>query len=385
MLSGKIALFYEEPAIVEIFNVFALYFFIVPFGGIKDACLRRELNFKTITKVVFVSKLIQVMVTLTLAYLGFGFMSMAWGMVCEKLIYVLAINYYGPSYVPRHIGFTYFKEIIYFGSKMTFYGFSKQTRASLPELFIAKTMTMELNGFYARAFGAVQIFNKMFTQAIMNVVLPHFSKEGNKDNQSYIHIVSLFTVFSFSFFGFLIINAYPIVNILYGGQWDESIPLVRILCIWAAIASLYSFSTQYFIANGLENSLVKFEALLLPVSFLVVYLLSDYGLFEITSSLIIIAFFEFVFISYLLFLNCGLHIFELIKGIYKSILVSVITNIIPFYVMAMMEVDSENLFYPLLLSILGALLGWLFSVYLLNHEIKVEINEVLNKLKLVVK
>jgi O-antigen/teichoic acid export membrane protein len=374
--SSVVANFYNEPGISEIFKVLSLYFAMTPLGGVTEAFLRRKLDFKSLSKIFIYSKLVVTPFTIFLAFSGFGYMSMAWGLVLEKLLFVLLLNAYRPDSVPLYPSFRGLKPIFTFGMKISFVSFSKQTRKSLPELFIAKIMSVEINGYYSRAFGAVQIFNRLFSNAIMKVILPIFAKENRensgKSEKSYIKTLSIFTVFSIPFFSQLFLLSDPIILILYGEQWLRSIPILQVLCVWGSISSLYTFSNQYFISKSKENLLVTQEIVILPISFLLVMLSSEYGVQYIAGSLVLVGVVELIYVTYILHKYIYVSYVDLLMGTYKSLIVAAISSVIPLYFYVISEIKTDYYFETFFISIAGALLGWLIGIIVTNHLLYIE-------------
>lgn len=382
MIAPYASEFYNEKGIKNVLYILSIYFFLTPLGGVTESFLKRNLEFKLLAKIILAAKFLQIPFTITLAFNGFGYLSLAWGLVFEKALFVIFLYRYIPENLTLKPRFKEFSEIFKFGSKLSFYGFSKQTRNSFVELFIGKLFSMDQVGFFARALGAVQLFNRLITKSIVNVLLPILSKDKRESKKSsYLMAVTYFTAFSFPFYVFMFILAEPIVYILYGDQWGQSVPLLRVLCIWAAIASIYSFSGQELISSGKENSLITQEVILFPASLIIVGISSLFGVYYMVSSLILIAIIEFMLVSKLIYKSSGITSMTLLLSIYKSFVVSVVAGVITvlFYELIFINYDY---WISLILSALVVFFSWLVTVFMIKHPLYNEIIGIFRSLSL---
>lgn len=62
--------------------------------------------------------------------------------------------------------------------------------------------------------------------------------------------------------------ALPIVNVLYGEQWNAAVPLIRIMCFSSAIYSMFNMERYLFVATGHVKAQVKLDAMTAPVKVL---------------------------------------------------------------------------------------------------------------------
>ena len=85
---GWIAEFYDKPEMADALGILSLIFLFAPFGSVRIALLRRNMDFKSLAKINIFSYLSLQSVTLYLAFVGFGFSALAWGQVAG----VVAIN-----------------------------------------------------------------------------------------------------------------------------------------------------------------------------------------------------------------------------------------------------------------------------------------------------
>jgi len=111
-----VARFYEEPRVVDILAVMACSFAVTPLGALLTSIFRRHMEFKKILIVRVVSSVSHVITAVTLAYHGFGALSLAWANFAGILsfgITAMALRSKGTPFTPS---FRNMKDILSFGS-----------------------------------------------------------------------------------------------------------------------------------------------------------------------------------------------------------------------------------------------------------------------------
>ena len=108
-------------------------------------------------------------------------------------------------------------------------------------------------GLYSRAVGTVNIFSRAFTEGLAGVILPHFSKQhrdGKIDRDQYLFLVACITAVAWPFFATLAVLSEPVIRILFGVKWLESVPVLRILCLHALLVYTTVLVEQVLISSG---------------------------------------------------------------------------------------------------------------------------------------
>jgi len=153
-----------------------------------------------------------------------------------------------------------------------------------PDLIIGKMTGLAEVGIYGKAMGVINVFNQLVTAAISPVIYPLFSaqvRDGRDFRQAYLRTVSYMTALAWPFFGFVALMAEPLVHLLYGWQWDASLPVIRVICIGSAVYSLFSMARYLFLAMGEVKAQARLDALAVPVRIAAVLVAAPFGLFWI--------------------------------------------------------------------------------------------------------
>lgn len=367
--------FYHEPGVRSVILILALNFFLVPFGAITMAYLRRRMEFGVLYRVNVASAIAHAVVAVGMAAMGFAYLSLAWASVAGVAVSILMVTRYRPA------GFPYLPRFRELGKVITFGGYAgtasvmDEIGTFAPDLIIGRVMDMHAVGLFSRAGGLVQIFNRFVTSAIWPVVLPHFTakhRAGRSIKYSYLRAVSYVTGLAWPFFVFLALMAYPAVRILFGPQWDASVPIVRILCLEGAFAAGIFFSTQVFISVGRVSRSVSFQVKYQLIKIIAIVVAVPFGLSAVAAALALSTMIGLIIVYLLLDKLINVSFREFIATTLKSAQVAVISSAVPMTVLLGFDIGPGNVLLPFVTALAGFISLWVVAVFLTDHPLKDE-------------
>lgn len=249
--------FYESPELTEIIRWISLSFLIIPFGQQFETILSKELSFKELSKRDIIGKTIGLILSIFLAYSGFGvyalvYANLASTFVSSSLLVAYGLKIYRPEFTfsiksLKNQGFFSFG-LYQMGEKIVNY-FNSQ----FDTLLIGKLLGMEALGVYNiaknLAFRPYQIINPIITK----VAFPVLSKVQNdidKLKSSYLQILNMLTLVNAPVYALMIILAEPITILFFGKMWIESVPYLQILSIAALCNSIGNPIGALLLARG---------------------------------------------------------------------------------------------------------------------------------------
>lgn len=251
--SSSVASFYKEPRMQDIMLILAANYVVTPFGSLTVAWLSREMRFDAIAIIRFASTLAGSLVSVGLAWAGHGPISLAWGALANTLVTAGIAVFYRPRNFPWLPGVKGLRHVFSFGSTLTGISIVNTANQATPELFLGRLQGMAETGLYSRGQGLAAMFQRLVMDATVSVSMPYFSKqyrEGQRLDAPFIQMMSLVTVLGWSFLGSLAILTYPVMRILYGTQWDDSVDLTRILCLSVSLMLPSMICSQPMVAVG---------------------------------------------------------------------------------------------------------------------------------------
>lgn len=375
--------FYREPQISDIMVVLSVHSLLIPFGALTSAWLTRELRFDQLAVIRFSGTVVGSATSVYLAWQGFGPISLAWGALVTNLVNALVAAFYRPRHFPWLPGFKEIRRVVGFGSAISGITLMNLAYKGVAELLLGRFQGMHATGLYGRSQGLVLLFERLIMDSVHSVALTGFSKL-TKENQpldgAFIQGESMISVLGWSLLGYLAIMAFPMINLLYGDQWNEAVDLARYLCVGMCFMLLTALCPTLLIAAG-----HRWMSLLLSLVNVVIQagfaLIGAYlGLDALGPALLAAS-----AILTLIWLAVSTHLVgisrrDFLASQWLSLKVVTMTLAAPLLVVAVLGVRPEGIFLPILLSGLGSAVGFLAAVRYLNHPVWVEIRRILDGL-----
>lgn len=370
--SGAAARFYNEPQVQDILIVMSASFAITPVGSVLGAVLRRNMQLKRLAAVRIGSTVCQVLVSLALAWLGYGAMSLAWSNFAGIVSFGVLAALLRPAAVPLLPGFRNLRKILSFGSVASLGSVANVAGNNSPDVIIGKAISLAATGYFSRGNGLVQMFKTLINGAIVPLVLPYFSqlRRDKADMVApYRLAIAHLTGFAWPFFAVMALLALPMVRTLYGDNWDVSVPIVRILCLAGAISTLATFAGEVMIAYGHIKKVTKLHLLTQPVRVLAVLGGSFYGLEAVAFALVGAECIALAVTSHYLHATTGVGFRSVLAAASKSAIVTACCAIGPALVVLGWP-GQTHLWLQLIAGGSAALAGWLAAILLANHPVK---------------
>jgi O-antigen/teichoic acid export membrane protein len=208
----------------------------------------------------FAGSLTGACVTVSMAWWNFGPVSLAAGSLAATVANASLATLLRPASFPWLPGFAGVRRVVSFGGKVSLTNVINTMGASVPELVLGKVQGMAPVGLYSRANGLAGMFQRLVLDATQAVAMPLFSKasrDGHSLTPIFMKATSYVTVVGWSFFGVLIVLAQPIMRVLYGDQWDASVPLTRFIAAAMAIGLPTVFCSATMMASGAMERLIR--------------------------------------------------------------------------------------------------------------------------------
>jgi O-antigen/teichoic acid export membrane protein len=286
------AAFYREEGVGDVMRVLALSFLIVPFGAVVQYWFRRQLNYKPIVIGNAISNISAFIVSVSLAWSGHSYMSLAWSTFAGILATVVVASYYRPSGFPRWPGVKGIREVFDFGKYTTAMYLLAQLGRGAPELIIGRVMDVAHVGMFSRANGLVELFRRLLLRPVWYVSLPYFARAQREKGvlaPAYVDSIGLLTVAGWPLLAYLALTAYSVVRIVYGTQWLDAVPFARILCLACAAELFFFLSREALLACGAARPASVLQMQILALQLLALFLVVPYGLAGASWGLVIAA------------------------------------------------------------------------------------------------
>ena len=176
-----VADFYGEHLLVQIIQTLSLVIFIHALSITPYIKILRDLNYKALTVITFISNFISLGLAIFMANRGFGVWSLIIQQLSNSIIYC-GLSFYIARYKPCFIfSVKSFKEQFLFGINLLMASFLRLLGENLQTNVIAKYVSIQSTGYYVQANKLSHPCSNIVTSLLNRVLFPVFSKLDKTD------------------------------------------------------------------------------------------------------------------------------------------------------------------------------------------------------------
>lgn len=274
LLSPIISAFFQSPSLSPVLQVAAISVIFTGIRAVSLGLLTKELHFKKRSLIDFVSIVSGGVVSIALAYSGFGVWSLVWGRIVQSVLGAGLAFYHTPWKPAFHFSRASLSSMLNFSLP----NFGSQILYFLSEksgpFIIAKALGVNLLGHYTIAINTSYSPMSQIVNTVYQVSFPMFCKlENDKAPLSQVFCKVSFIVAFFvlpSMVGLLIV-AEDFIRVVLTPKWLPSLVLLRVFCIVTIIASLSAAIPHVMLARHKQYVMLKYDAvcaLVFPACFL---------------------------------------------------------------------------------------------------------------------
>lgn len=374
--SGIVAAFYHEPGIREIMHVISLNFMLIPFGVIPMAYMNRQMDFAHIALIRITSTVVSTVASITLAYSGFSFLSMAWGSVAGIVSTFFLAQLWRPAGLPLLPGLKSIRQVASFGALSSLMMILNDLSQGAPDMILGRLSGMATVGYFGRAMGLLSMFDKFVMGSLWGVAMPHFAEQSRKEGgikDTFLSAMSYITVLAWPFYICLGFLAHPVIVVMYGDQWESSVPLLRLLCISSVITAPYLLMSTVMIAIGQMKQSLYQIAIHVPVRIVFLLLSAQFGLVAVGATFIVSSLIDSTvcYIQGRSILHVNLP--EIASALSKSAGVSIVAMLPALFVFILEDgILTGHLWMQLIVGMAGCTAAWLAAIFWFRHPLRLE-------------
>ena len=253
LFAPAIARFYDTPILCSVLRVQGLVLFIYAFNIIQRNQLKKKLNFKVLSIVTIVTSIISLLVTVYMAYKGFG----VWALVTQNLIIsaipALVFWFFVKWRPTLTFSWTSFKELFGFGFYMFLTHLINQFGQKIQGLLIGRIYTPTTMGYYSKAEGVEKLASHSISSIMTQVTYPLYA-EAQDSKAVLSNMIKRLTMtlayITFPLMFILLLCAEPLFILLYSDRWIQSVPYFQVLCFAGLAGCLQAVNLQAISAIG---------------------------------------------------------------------------------------------------------------------------------------
>lgn len=273
-----IARFYNTPLLSPVLRVQGIVLFVYAFNIVQRNQLKKKLNFKVLSIVTITTSIIALVITIYMAYKGFG----VWALVTQHIITAAIpaiVFWFFIKWRPIWVfSWKSFRELFGFGFYMFLTSILNKFGTQIQGLLIGKIYNPSTMGYYSKALGTEKLASHSISGIMTQVTYPLYA-EVQDDKALMINMIKRLTMtlayVTFPLMFILLLCAKPLYVLLYSDRWLQSVPYFQVLCIAGLASCLISVNTQPIAAIGKSRTMFVWTVIkrFFGISFVVIGLL----------------------------------------------------------------------------------------------------------------
>ncbi|MET0408539.1 MAG: lipopolysaccharide biosynthesis protein [Hyphomicrobium sp.] len=279
--ASAIADFYGTPGLKSYLHVSAWCLLLTSFSSPVYALLCRDLQFGRLTTLSLATTVLNFILTITLALLGFSYMSFAWAQLLSSVVYFALCLAWRPKFPIYRLSLAEWRVVASYGMYDSARGMLMHLNDSAPLLAFGKTIGAEAVGIFNRAITVSRLPERTVLAGLAPVLQPAFSKhvrEGQNLKRSFLMGVEQVTALLWPALICIALLAKPLITILLGAQWGATVPIAQIVAMASFASFLLTLARPALIAVGAVRDTAIFAVLTVPIVVGIQILASFYGL-----------------------------------------------------------------------------------------------------------
>lgn len=353
-----IAQFYQEPILQQIIPFLSLSLLVRPLVIIHTVKLNKALNFKRLTMIGNISTIVAGVVSVAMAYHGFGVWSLVMNALINGLV-VVPFYWFTSSWRPAlEWDKQAFQDIFGFGVYSLGTNIINYIFNNVDYLLVGKILGPAALGAYTFAFVLTDTFRSQLMNMVNKVMYPVYSLKQHDlpvIKQYYLKIVLLNMLIVYPIMLIFIIYGEEIILTFFHNKWQEAILPLRILSFSVLLHMVVNSNTSLIRALGhakLEMKLQFFKSVVIFIPSIVIGIYF-YGIVGAAVGVAFNKFMAIIIAQYNLRRLVNLRFSELLQKIGPAILVSLVCLAVGFGIKKV--VDIHFLFSAsLVLTLYGA-------------------------------
>ncbi len=283
-LAPLVATYFNDPMVTPVLRWLGLSFAINALGAIHVVLLMRELDYRRKFIPDMGNTLVKGVASIGLAYAGFGVWALVWGQIAGALASVILVWIVLPWRPRLALERKITSVLMKFGASVTVGDILGVVIDNIDYIIVGKLFGLAQLSIYTLAYRLPEMLLIGNLWVMSGVIFPAFSSIQDKVGEmrrGVLASVRLIQLIAVPISLGLLIAADPIVRVLFGEQWLEAIPVLRVLAVYAWVYSLGYHIGDVYKAIGRPDILLMLTVLTFIVIVPSIYIGSYFGLIGI--------------------------------------------------------------------------------------------------------
>ena len=274
------ARYFNEPRAQYLVYVFAIDTLIGSLGSIHGALMKKQYMFKEAAILgIAVTALSTIGAVILIKYYAYGIWGLMISMLACDTLGLVAMFLILPWFPSFLFSMEALKRQVGFGKWLLGMNLVSYANQSLDQFTTGKFLDMRQLGFYSFANNVPNLIITRYIYSLNSVsfvTLSHIKSDIKAAGDFFTDLIQSISLLTFPMFVGLSLISNEFVRVVYGNQWLEVIPVMKIICLGAIVRALAAVLPTVLISLGAPQLAFRSNAIMLPLSFAGMYFFAKY-------------------------------------------------------------------------------------------------------------
>lgn len=257
-----IANFFERPKLALLTKVMSCIVVINALSLVQRARTTKSIDFKTQTKITFISSIGSGTIGISMAYMGYGVWALVGQQIFNQLLSTIFFWIFN-KWLPKFIfSWKSFKEMWAFGSKLLVSSLIDTIWKEVYQVVIGKCYSPATLGLYTRAKQFSDLCSSNLTSVVQRVSYPVLSSIQDDKVRlkfAYQRVIKTTMLPTFVLMFGMAACAKSMIFVLIGEQWLSCVPMLQIICTYGMLYPLHALNLNILQVQGRTDLFLKLE------------------------------------------------------------------------------------------------------------------------------
>ncbi|MGN6602253.1 MAG: lipopolysaccharide biosynthesis protein, partial [Ginsengibacter sp.] len=244
-----IAAFYNNAQLVSVSRLLSLSVLFFSAQIVPRALYIKALKFKQMGIISLSIQIAAGIITIIMAYKGFSYYALVVQSILVSGFSLVVFYLFAPVKLGLKVKITAVKKIIRFSTFQFMFNFINFFSRNADNLLIGKYFGSAPLGYYDKSYRLMMMPVENLTHVITPVLMPVLSEYQDEKRtvyNTYLKVIKILATIGFPLSVFLYFSASEIIEIIYGHQWEQSIPVFKLLALTVGLQMALSSTGAIF-------------------------------------------------------------------------------------------------------------------------------------------
>ena len=253
ILAPLLVVYFRDDRVLDVSRVMALTFPFSALGSTHEAILRKNLAFERTTIPVFLRAVGKGLISIILAFMGFGAWSLVWGQLGGTLISSILLWILTPWKPSFEFDFASARSLLSYGVKDIGTNFLAMSLLNLDYWLVGRYLGAEALGVYTLAYRLPELLILQFARIISQVNFPIYTKMRETQGslmRGFWKTTAFVSLITIPLGIGLALLARPFTIVFLSEKWIDAVPVLQGIALYSMFLSLIHNATSAYKAQG---------------------------------------------------------------------------------------------------------------------------------------